>query len=164
MLLQVPESSVQHVSGLPEARAESLYFKDPRTISDFLDAETIFYFERRQQQLNTMNSKDSFKERTLTLDKNCLPCKESKEVCMELAKLTSKGQITVPAEIRRRLKLKKGDTIFFVEDKGRIYFENSSQIALKRIQDEMDGEAEKAGFKTEEDVTAYIKNLRNKSE
>ncbi len=83
---------------------------------------------------------------------------------MELAKLTSKGQITVPAEIRRRLKLKEGDKVFFVEDKGRIYFENSSQIALKKIQDEMDGEAEKAGFRTEEDVTAYIKNLRNKSE
>ncbi len=81
---------------------------------------------------------------------------------MELAKLTSKGQITVPAEIRRRLKLKKGDKVFFVEDKGRIYFENSSQFALKKIQDEMEGEAEKTDFRSEEDVIGYIKNFRKK--
>jgi AbrB family looped-hinge helix DNA binding protein len=45
---------------------------------------------------------------------------------MELAKLTSKGQITIPVEIRKRLKLKKGDKVFFLEEKGMIYFQNAS--------------------------------------
>lgn len=36
-----------------------------------------------------------------------------------------------------------------------------SQITLSTVQNNMEGEAEKAGFETEEDVVAYIKELRN---
>ncbi|HOS36326.1 MAG TPA: AbrB/MazE/SpoVT family DNA-binding domain-containing protein, partial [Treponemataceae bacterium] len=48
---------------------------------------------------------------------------------MELAKVTSKGQITIPQEIRKKLKLKEGDKVFFVEDNGSIQFLNASQVA-----------------------------------
>jgi antitoxin PrlF len=82
---------------------------------------------------------------------------------VELAKLTSKGQITIPVEIRRKLKLKEGDKVFFLEEKGKIYFENASQAALRKFQGEMSGQAAKAGFETEDDVVEYIKNLRNTS-
>ena len=41
-------------------------------------------------------------------------CKESKENAMELAKVTSKGQITIPLQIRRKLKLKEGDKVFWL--------------------------------------------------
>ena len=40
---------------------------------------------------------------------------------MELAKVTSKGQITIPIEIRKKLGIKNGDKILFVEESGRIY-------------------------------------------
>jgi len=79
---------------------------------------------------------------------------------MELAKVTSKGQITIPIEIRRRLRLKEGDKVFFLEEGGRVYFQNASQVALKTLQDEMAGQAAKAGFTSEEDVVRYIKDLR----
>ena len=36
---------------------------------------------------------------------------------MELAKVTSKGQITIPIEIRKKLGIKNGDKILFVEDR-----------------------------------------------
>jgi antitoxin PrlF len=81
---------------------------------------------------------------------------------MELATVTSKGQITIPVKIRNKLSLKTGDQVFFMEEKGKIVFQNASQIALSTIQTEMDGKAEKAGFKTEEDVVDYIKELRAK--
>lgn len=81
---------------------------------------------------------------------------------MELAKVTSKGQITIPLAIRKSLQLKTGDKVFFEEHKGRIYIANSSQIALSLVQKKMAGKAKKAGFETEEDVVAYIKELRNK--
>lgn len=81
---------------------------------------------------------------------------------MELATVTSKGQITIPVKIRNKLNLKTGDQVFFMEEKGKIVFQNASQIALSTIQSEMDGKAEKAGFKTEEDVVDYIKELRAK--
>ncbi|WP_147623333.1 AbrB/MazE/SpoVT family DNA-binding domain-containing protein [Treponema denticola] len=82
---------------------------------------------------------------------------------MELAKLTSKGQITIPLAIRNMLGLKTGDKVFFEESRGKVYITNASQITLANIQTQMQGEAEKAGFQTEDDVIAYIKELRQKS-
>jgi len=79
---------------------------------------------------------------------------------MELAKVTSKGQITIPVEIRKKLKLKEGDKVFFSEEEGRVIFQNASQVALAGFQKEMAGEARKAGFKSEDDVVNYIKELR----
>ncbi|MGP1565222.1 MAG: AbrB/MazE/SpoVT family DNA-binding domain-containing protein [Treponema sp.] len=79
---------------------------------------------------------------------------------MELAKLTSKGQITIPLAIRRQLQLEAGDKVFFEESKGRVYITNASQITLTDVQTQMQGEAQKAGFQSEDDVTAYIKELR----
>ena len=43
---------------------------------------------------------------------------------MELAKVTSKGQITIPIEIRKKLGIKNGDKILFVEESGRVYMMN----------------------------------------
>lgn len=79
---------------------------------------------------------------------------------MELAKLTSKGQITIPLAIRKQLQLEAGDKVFFEESKGRVYITNASQITLTDVQTQMQGEAQKVGFQSEDDVTAYIKELR----
>ena len=35
---------------------------------------------------------------------------------MELAKILPKGQITIPAAIRKKLDLKEGDKVIFIED------------------------------------------------
>lgn len=82
---------------------------------------------------------------------------------MELAKITSKGQITIPIEIRKKLRLKEGDKVFFIEKDGKIIFQNASQAALSTFQNEMAGEAEKADFSSEEDVVRYIKKLRTQN-
>lgn len=80
---------------------------------------------------------------------------------MELAKVTSKGQVTIPLMIRNLLQIKTGDKIFFEEsDDGKIYITNASLVTLANIQDKMNGEAENAGFNSEEDVVNYIKELR----
>lgn len=79
---------------------------------------------------------------------------------MEIAKVTSKGQVTIPLMIRNLLRIKTGDKIFFEEDDGKIYITNASLVTLTVVQNEMKGEAEKAGFESEDDVVAYIKELR----
>ncbi len=79
---------------------------------------------------------------------------------MELAKITSKGQITIPVQIRKKLKLKEGDKVFFYEEKGKVIFQNASQVALATIQKEMAGEAKRVGFDSEDDVVNYINEIR----
>jgi AbrB family looped-hinge helix DNA binding protein len=79
---------------------------------------------------------------------------------MEVAKVTSKGQITIPRDIRVKMELKKGDKILFFEENGKYFLLNSASIALKSIQDSMKGEAERAGFKNPDDVVKYIKSRR----
>ena len=68
---------------------------------------------------------------------------------MEVAKISSKGQITIPVSMRNALKLKAGDKIVILEEHGRFYFENSAMLVFKRAEEAFAGEAEKAGFVSE---------------
>ena len=79
---------------------------------------------------------------------------------MELANVTSKGQITIPKEIRKKLGIKEGSKVLFLEEAGRIYLANSSMEALREAQAAFVGEAERLGLETEEDVMAMVKELR----
>ena len=45
---------------------------------------------------------------------------------MELAKVTSKGQVTIPLSIRNFLNLRTGDKLFFFEEKGKVFVQNAS--------------------------------------
>ena len=52
---------------------------------------------------------------------------------MNLAKVSHNGQITVPVEIRRKLNIKAGDKIIFLEKpNGEIILQNSSIIAIRQ--------------------------------
>lgn len=79
---------------------------------------------------------------------------------MELAKVTSKGQITIPAEIRRKMGLKTGDKVLFVEDGEKVIMINATMEAFREAQAVFAGEAERAGLKDEDDVVKMIKELR----
>ena len=79
---------------------------------------------------------------------------------MEVAKISSKGQITIPISVRNKLNLKSGDKIVIMEENGRFYLENSAMLAFKRVEEAFSGEAEKAGFHTEEEMQDYMKEIR----
>ena len=54
---------------------------------------------------------------------------------MNLARVSSNGQVTVPVEIRRKLNIKEGDKILFFENaKGEIVLQNSSRVAIREAQ------------------------------
>jgi len=80
---------------------------------------------------------------------------------MELAKITLRGQITIPVEIRKKLGVKDGDKVVFLEENGRIIMENSVRIALKDVQEAFRGEADRVGLKDERDVVSMVKEIRN---
>ena len=82
---------------------------------------------------------------------------------MEVARVTSKGQITIPRDIRAKMNIKMGDKIIFFENNGMYCFQNYASVAIKALEDfqnSMKGEAEKAGFNDPDDVVKYIKSLR----
>ena len=79
---------------------------------------------------------------------------------MELAKITSKGQITIPCGIRAKMKLKTGDKILFFEENDKFFLQNSNSIVLSDFQKAMEGAAKETGFNNPDDVVDYIKQLR----
>jgi len=78
---------------------------------------------------------------------------------MELAKITLRGQITIPVAIRKKLGVKDGDKVIFIEENGRIVMENTVRIALKDVQDTFQGEGERIGLKDEQDVVTMVKEI-----
>ena len=79
---------------------------------------------------------------------------------MELAKITSKGQITLPINIRRALKLKDGDKVAFVEMNGQYVLANPAILAIQQLQKEFEGFAEANDLRTEDDIVALVKEVR----
>jgi AbrB family looped-hinge helix DNA binding protein len=58
---------------------------------------------------------------------------ENVRILMNLAKLTSKGQLTIPKAIRQRLSLEKGDRLaLWVDGKGRLVGVPERQHGLSR--------------------------------
>lgn len=79
---------------------------------------------------------------------------------MELAKITSKGQITLPISIRRALKLNDGDKVAFVERAGQFVLVNPTMLAVQQLQDAFEGFAEENNLRDVEDVVALVKEVR----
>ena len=52
---------------------------------------------------------------------------------MEIAKVMSKGQVTIPIGIRKKLNIKEGDKVVFIERDGNMIIANSAMIALQKF-------------------------------
>jgi AbrB family looped-hinge helix DNA binding protein len=80
---------------------------------------------------------------------------------MNLAKISSNGQITVPAEIRRLLGLKSGDKVLFFQNKdGDVVINNASATAIYKAQNAFEGVAEALGVYDENDVQELVNEVR----
>lgn len=80
---------------------------------------------------------------------------------MNLAKISANGQITVPIEIRRLLKLKTGDKILFYQKQdGDIVLSNASAKAILNAQNALSGIAETMGIQNEDDIQALVDEVR----
>jgi AbrB family looped-hinge helix DNA binding protein len=79
---------------------------------------------------------------------------------MEVAKITSRGQITIPIDIRKKLSVQEGDKVVFIEDNGRIFVANAAKIAFANMREAFKGEAERLGLESEQDVVALVDEVR----
>jgi AbrB family looped-hinge helix DNA binding protein len=81
---------------------------------------------------------------------------------VNLAKVSANGQITVPVEIRKKLKLREGDKLLFVENaQGEIVINNASETAILKAQRAFAGAAEQAGLQSEDDVQQLVDEIRH---
>ena len=76
------------------------------------------------------------------------------------ARVMSKGQVTIPKNVREALGIKTGDRVTFIVDGGTVRVINSTVYALMRFQEQMKGEADKSGQFSEEDVAEWITQSR----
>ena len=80
---------------------------------------------------------------------------------MNLSKVSANGQITVPIEIRRKLNLKEGDKIIFLERRdGEIVINNASVTAIIKAQEAFQGAAGDFGINSEEEVQRLVDEVR----
>ena len=80
---------------------------------------------------------------------------------MNLAKVSANGQITVPVEIRRALKLKEGDKLLFLQrENGEIVVDNASASAILKAQKAFSGVAKAMDVKDDEDVQKLVDEVR----
>lgn len=76
------------------------------------------------------------------------------------ARVMSKGQVTIPKKVRAALGIDVGDRVTFVVDGTQVRVVNSAVYALEKFQNQMKGQAEKAGFLSEDDIAEWITQSR----
>ena len=79
------------------------------------------------------------------------------------AKVMSKGQVTIPKDIREILGVSCGDRITFIVENGNVRLINSAVYAMQILQTQMTGEAEKTGLDSDKAVMDIVKEIRTNS-
>lgn len=80
------------------------------------------------------------------------------------AKVMSKGQITLPKEIRDKLGLSTGDRVTLICEGDQVIMMNAAVYAMKMLQRGMDGQAENVGLETEESINELVAEVRKEVE
>lgn len=80
------------------------------------------------------------------------------------AKVMSKGQVTIPKDVREILVISSGDRITFVVENGNVRLINSAVYAMQLLQAQMANEAENTGLTSDEAIMDLVKEVRAESE
>jgi AbrB family looped-hinge helix DNA binding protein len=78
---------------------------------------------------------------------------------VEVSRITSKGQVTIPKSFRELLKLNEGDRVAFLQEDGKVVIAKASLIALRELQEVVGSSADKKGI-SEEDLLTDLEKVR----
>lgn len=87
-----------------------------------------------------------------------------KNTFIDNAKVMSKGQVTIPKDIREVLGISSGDRITFVVENGNVRLVNSAVYAMQILQAQMEDEADDAELSSDEAIMDLVKEVRAESE
>ncbi len=80
---------------------------------------------------------------------------------IENAKVMSKGQITIPKDVRDILGVSSGDRVTFIIENDNVRIVNSAVYAMQMLQKDMKGEAERTNLISDEDIMNLVEEERN---
>ena len=84
----------------------------------------------------------------------------SENILINDARVMSKGQVTIPKNIRAALGVSTGDRVTFIVENGSVRIINSAVYAMQKFQEQMKGQAALAGLASEEDIANWITSSR----
>ena len=76
------------------------------------------------------------------------------------AKVMAKGQVTIPKDVRKTLGISNGDRISFIVEGNTVRIVNSAVYAMQVLQQEMKGEARKAGLENDDNIVNLVTEMR----
>ena len=75
-------------------------------------------------------------------------------------RIMSKGQVTIPQEVRTRLGVAEGDQVAIICEDDYAVVMNANVYALRTFQRALEGKAEEWGLTTEEDIIRLCREIR----
>lgn len=80
---------------------------------------------------------------------------------LEMSTLSSKGQVTIPASVRRAIGVHTGGKVLFVRrDDGTVSLFNQNMMVMRVAMDAFEGAAEEAVLQNEADIAALVREVR----
>lgn len=79
---------------------------------------------------------------------------------IDSAKVMARGQVTIPADVRKALGVSEGDRVSFVVDGDDVRIVNAAVFAMKMLQKGLEGQAEKLSLNSDEDIDNLMKDIR----
>lgn len=86
------------------------------------------------------------------------------KLIIDNAKVMSKGQITLPKEIRVKLGVDTGDRVTLICDGDQVVMMNAAVYAMKLLQNGMLDEAQKNNLTSDEAVNLFVAEVRKEVE
>ena len=80
---------------------------------------------------------------------------------IDSAKVMAKGQVTIPADVRKALGVAEGDRVSFVVDGNNVRLVNAAVFAMQLLQDELKGEAERTNLDSDNEINKLVKEIRS---
>ena len=83
---------------------------------------------------------------------------------IDSAKVMARGQVTIPADVRKALGINEGDRVSFVVEGNNVRLVNAAVFAMQVLQRELSGQSEKLGIDNVEEADKLIKDIRTDGE
>ena len=85
---------------------------------------------------------------------------DAAKILVDNAKISVKGQVTLPRDIRKKLGINAGGSVTFIYDGEKVIMMNPMHYAMRLLQDSAKGVAEATGLTSDDAVADFVSSMR----